>query len=58
MADIYVEMVKDGAHLVVHPTTVEAHKRAGWSIVKEGISLPNAASKKRKESEAVDAKLG
>ncbi|WP_020472372.1 hypothetical protein [Zavarzinella formosa] len=25
-----VKMSKDGEHLHVHPTTVEAHKTAGW----------------------------
>ena len=51
MADIFVEMEKDGMHLTVHPTTVEAHKRAGWKVVKEGVSLPPKTSGKEKEPE-------
>jgi len=35
MADIFVEMVKDGEHLVVHPSTVKSHQRAGWIVVGE-----------------------
>lgn len=45
MADIFVEMEKDGEHLVVHPTTVEAHKRVGWKVVKEGVSIKGAKVK-------------
>jgi len=39
VADIFVEMEKDGMHRQVHPTTVDAHKRAGWKVVKEGVAL-------------------
>ena len=46
MADIFVEMEKNGMHLVVHPTTVEAHKRAGWKVVKEGVPLPKSGKEK------------
>jgi len=51
MADIFVEMEKDGMRLVVHPTTVDAHKRAGWKVVKEGVALPPKASGKDKDAE-------
>lgn len=51
MADNFVEMEKNGARLVVHQTTVAAHKRAGWVVVKEGVSLPSKASGKDKEPE-------
>jgi len=48
--DIFVEVEKDGEHLVVHPSTVDSHKRAGWKVVKQGVSLKG----KVKEEEPKD----
>lgn len=46
MADnIFVEVEKNGEKLVVHPTTVDAHKAAGWTVVKEGVSIKGRGSK-------------
>ncbi len=39
MAEKFVEMLKDGVHLVVHPSTVKAHQRAGWVVVKEVVAV-------------------
>ncbi len=55
MADIFVEVEKDGEHLIVHPSTVDSHKRAGWKVVKEGVSLPKAGNKKASEEETPPA---
>ena len=30
-----VKMTKDGEYLEVHPTTVQAHRGAGWFVVGE-----------------------
>lgn len=45
MADIYVEMSKDGKTIVVHPGTLENHKQLGWMVVKEGVSEKGAKPK-------------
>lgn len=50
MADLFVEMEKGGVHLVVHPSTVDAHKRAGWVVVKEGVALAKGKSEADKHS--------
>jgi len=50
MADLFVEMEKGGVHLVVHPSTVDAHKRAGWVVVKEGVALAKGKSEAEKNS--------
>lgn len=39
MADIYVEMSKDGETIIVHPATVANHKQLGWVVVKEGVPV-------------------
>lgn len=39
MSDL-VRMEKDGAALRVHPSTVEAHKAAGWAIAPEPAPEP------------------
>ena len=39
MDDKFVKMVKDGVHLVVHPSTVKSHQRSGWKIVEEVIPI-------------------
>jgi len=48
--DLFVEVVKAGVHLVVHPTTVKAHERAGWVVVKEGVALAKGKSEVDKHS--------
>lgn len=48
MADLFVEMEKGGVLLVVHPSTVNAHKRAGWVVVKEGVVLAKGKSEAEK----------
>ncbi|HWR66074.1 MAG TPA: hypothetical protein VN364_08140 [Bellilinea sp.] len=45
MADTFVEVEKNGVRLVVHSTTVEAHKRHGWKVVAEGVPTPKAPGK-------------
>ena len=49
MAD-FVEMEKDGVHLIVHPSTVKAHQAAGWTVVREGVSLPEKSKKPSDET--------
>jgi hypothetical protein len=56
MADIYVEMTKDGKNIIVHPATVANHKQLGWAVVKEGVPLKGekketAPKKEEKPSE-------
>ncbi|MHB0922603.1 MAG: hypothetical protein ACYC3H_01385 [Bellilinea sp.] len=37
--NFFVEVEKNGEKLIVHPSTVAAHKAAGWIVVKEGVPL-------------------
>lgn len=39
MDEHFVKMVKDGVQLLVHPSTVKSHQRAGWTIVKEAVPI-------------------
>lgn len=45
MAETFVEVQKDGVHLIVHPSTVKSHQAAGWIVVREGASLPSKGKK-------------
>ncbi len=40
MTENFVEMVKDGVYLVVHPSTVASHQRAGWKVSKDSVPAP------------------
>jgi hypothetical protein len=51
MADIYVEMTKDGRNIIVHPATVANHKQLGWAVVKEGVSLKGEKAKEPPKDE-------
>lgn len=55
MAESFVEMVKDGEHVVVHPSTVESHKRHGWKISKENVSAPKPPNGKKEEDKTSSA---
>jgi len=57
MAENFVEMVKEGVHLVVHPSTVDSHKRAGWKIEKEGLPAPKPPKEEKgnaKDDQKID----
>ena len=56
MTENFVEMVKDGVHLVVHPSTVASHQRVGWKVVKEGVALPKAPGKDKTPEPPKDKK--
>lgn len=49
-----VEMEKDGEHLQVHPTCVEAHKAVGWKESPVSAKAVKAEESEKSEEEKVE----
>lgn len=56
MSDELVLMQKDGVELEVHPTTVEAHKAAGWKVVESVPDEPVPVRESKKAAKEKAAK--
>lgn len=46
----FVLVEKGGERLIVHPSTVESHKAAGWVVIQEGVAPEAAKSGGKKDA--------
>lgn len=51
---LFVLVEKGGERLIVHPSTVEAHKAAGWAVIQEGVALEVAKTGSKKDAGKVE----